>query len=261
MRVKTASFSEVGLVRKVNQDAILVKIGEDNTGDFAMLALADGMGGYSDGEVASSLAINELEKWWNESLPNFIMTAKDLTHDVKDELCEVYSKINKAILDYGETIQNRVGTTLSMMLIYNRRYIALHVGDSRIYELKLRVLRNQLNQITKDDSYIQTQIDAGKLTRKDAENHIKGNILTNCLGRKAFTKPQVYFGDIRKEVGFVLCSDGTYNHLTEKMLTTCLMNIDSDFNDSNIHLDKIREKIENQGAPDNLSLIFAKIEV
>lgn len=176
-----------------------------------LLALADGMGGHAAGEVAASLAIAEL-------MP---LNDRDAAQDVIGQLREAVNRANASIADRTATDPNvaGMGTTLTAILFAGERLGLVHVGDSRAY-----LLRNGLlNQITKDDSFVQSLIDEGRLTPEEASRHPQRSMVLKVLtGQNVdpfFEMREAHSGD-----RYLICSDGLSDYVPANVIaeTLCL---------------------------------------
>lgn len=192
--------SEAGL-RPNNEDAAFA--------GPRLLALADGMGGHAAGEVASSLAIEALMPL-NERRP---------PRDLLGELREAVARANAAIADHAAADPATVGmgTTLTAIL-FAGRYLALaHVGDSRAYLLR----GSSLSRMTKDDTLVQSLVDEGRLSLKEASRHPHRSVVTKVLTGR----PVEPFLEIREaDPGdrYLICSDGLSDYVREEAIRACL---------------------------------------
>lgn len=192
------ALTDTGRVRSNNEDAVAIH-------ELAQLVLlADGMGGYSAGEVASGMAINvigsELAQWLEEAPANVSAA------DVRRALLACVDNANQAIL--GASLANPqymgMGTTVVVGVLRAGRLILAHVGDSRCYRLR----GGELRQITRDHSWLQEQIDLGLLTPAQAAVSGLGNLVTRALGVDATVHPEVNEFAVEPQDLFILCSDG-----------------------------------------------------
>ena len=199
--------SDIGKAREMNQDAYYIS---EPSSPIKLYLLADGMGGYKGGEIASNLAI-KCAKSYIEN--NFKDVAKD-----RDSLIQlVASSMEYAnMVVYEKSKEDKelegMGTTLEVCLIYNNKAYIGHVGDSRIYRIRQNVMR----KLTKDHSYVQKLIEDGTITREEAMTHPKKNMLMKALGCTPYVEPDVrarnyIVGDI-----LIMCSDGLTNMVKEE---------------------------------------------
>ena len=125
---------------------------------------------------------------------------------------------------YEKSIENKelegMGTTLEVCLIYNNRAYIGHIGDSRIYRIRNDITR----QLTEDHSYVQTLVQEGSITKEEAKNHPKKNMLTKAIGCNAFVEPDVMVRGFQKEDTLVICSDGLTNMVDQSDIFNLVKN-------------------------------------
>lgn len=189
--------------RESNEDAILATPLPGNTAGH-LLAVADGMGGYENGEVASRIAIDTLQR----------TVAEAATSDIALALKQAYRQANKAIFEYGsgEGESTPLGTTLVAAVVLGRYATVANVGDSRAYLFRA----NQLTQITQDHSVVGEQVAKGEITESEARQSRQRNLLTQSLGLNESLDrrlPSIYEVSLLPEDRLLLCSDGFYDVL------------------------------------------------
>lgn len=217
MKILSAAYSDVGILKNVNQDAVLVKSAVVEGKEILLAAVCDGMGGLEKGEVASAEVIRGLAVWFEGSLPKLLadeeVSGEERKMRIKISLENFIQKENKIISAYGEKNNLLLGTTVSAILMLFGWYLIVQVGDSRIYELTA-----QIRQITKDQTYVQREVDAGRLTKKQAECHPRKNVLLQCVGVQKEVVPEFYWGEYKTGMGFLVCSDGFRNRVSSEEL-------------------------------------------
>ena len=172
--------TSVGKVRNMNQDYYYV------SEDGSLNILADGMGGYTGGEVASRIATESTVKYLNEHFNK----NKDYH---KEEILEIIDNAiqyaNIEVFKKSKQIEEleQMGTTLEICLIYRERAFIAHIGDSRVYRIRKGIMR----RLTKDHSYVQTLVEDGTITKEEAEHHPKKNMLMKALGCEEKLEPDV----------------------------------------------------------------------
>jgi len=231
----TSADTNVGMVRQINEDSIM------SNPEVGLWAVADGMGGYEAGDVASNMivsSLSEIEK--HKHLNTFV-------DDIEDKIIDA----NHRILEYSEIMHDgrTLGSTIISLLIQGQVGVCLWAGDSRLYLLR----NNQLQQISRDHSHVQELLDQGSISEEEAINHPDGNVITRAVG----TSDELYV-DIRAfnvQVGdtFLLCSDGLYNAVDENEIEYHMRSHDTD----NAVKQMIVKALEN-GAADNVSIIMVK---
>ena len=203
----SSSYSHVGMVRKVNEDAYLEK---NRLGQAGLWAVADGMGGHEAGDVASRLIIASLGSIETpRDLDSFIHAVEVSLHESNRLLQEKATR-----LYHNRTI----GSTIVALLLYQTQVACIWVGDSRIYRLR----NGQLQQLTRDHSHVQELINRGLIKPEEAENHPMSNIITRAVG----SAPELDI-DKRTETAlpgdvFLLCSDGINKVVSDDELTTTI---------------------------------------
>ena len=224
MIVDICGKSDVGLVRQHNEDSYLygnLETGEKSTpvtpaalrieGGPAVLIVADGVGGAASGEVASSIATDcifaELQKWWRSGADRdatAIAEAMRKAIDVANE--SIWGRAQGAPAHHG------MGTTATIALLIHSEVHFGQIGDSRGY-----LIRNgRATQLTKDQSLVQRLIDAGRMTRSQAEKSEHRNIILQALGPEQRVVSDLYEEDLENGDIILVCSDGLSNQVTEE---------------------------------------------
>jgi serine/threonine protein phosphatase PrpC len=211
---ESRAVTDIGNHRDVNQDGYVEVTDCINNKYVGLYCVADGMGGLYDGEYASRLAVTKTLQWYKSNAKLFRKRNLSI-NKIRKSLKTLFYSINTAIFNYGQQNGIRVGTTYSLLLISEDRYCVVHAGDSRIYLNR----DNKLYLLTKDQTWVNDQLERGFISAEQAQNHPKKNVLANCLG--CFKAPSICMGDgvIRENDCFLLCSDGFYNMLTTDEIT------------------------------------------
>ena len=220
MNYKACGYTDIGTTKKTNQDSYLIKIAETSYGNVALIAVADGMGGLSEGELASAVAVRELSSWFDEKIPLGIETmstsVEGFEQYVEGQWSGLIQDLNLKILQYSNMHMLKLGTTLTAMLSTGARYSIVHVGDTRVYEIE----NGSVSQLTEDQTYIEREIKAGRLSRAQARRHPKRNVLLQCVGSTKDVRPCVMHGYVKKDSIYLLCSDGFRHVLSEDELVS-----------------------------------------
>ena len=170
--IKAYAKSDVGKVREMNQDAYYIS---DSLDEIQLFILADGMGGYKGGEIASNLAIQSAKSYIEN---NF----KDIEKD-RDSIIQLLgSSMEYAnMIVYEKSKESKelegMGTTLEICLIYNNKVFIGHIGDSRVYRIRKEFMR----KLTQDHSYVQKLVKDGTITQEEAIHHPQKNMLMKAL--------------------------------------------------------------------------------
>lgn len=202
MQYLGSAVTDVGIIKKTNQDSLCVKIADTKEkGEVAMAVICDGMGGLSKGELASATVIRHLADWFDKELPERLY--KYSWKDLSTEFSKMIKGLNYKIIEYGRNAGTSLGTTLSLLLIIEGKYMIAHVGDSRVYQIT-----DKINQITEDQTYVAREIKLGHMTPQQAAVDPQRNMLLQCVGASTVVEPAFYFGNVIPGSVFVLCSDG-----------------------------------------------------
>lgn len=212
MNYEFCAQTHAGLLRGNNEDAVAF---EDSCG---LTILADGMGGYNAGEIASSMAIQvireELVRWLTEAgaHPN----AKELRRALDASVRKANADVLAAARDNASYAG--MGTTLVVAVFYDARLVIGHIGDSRCYRLR----HKQLVQITRDHSLLQEQVDAGLITPEQAAVSVHRNLVTRALGID--DEVAVDIGEFSVDPGdlYLLCSDGLSDMVDDATIASVL---------------------------------------
>ena len=249
--LEIAGLSDVGRERELNED----NIGSDL--DVGIAVVADGMGGYQSGEVASALAVNTMLSELREGIAN--ITPGDIDEEsgfsnetllVKSAIC----KANNAILDTARSRPNcqGMGTTLVAAVFYDDRMTIAHVGDSRLYRLR----RKELEQITVDHSLLQELVQKGFYTPEEAKRSLNKNLVTRAVGIDSNVEP-----DLQEEVVvpgdlYLLCSDGLSDAVEDGEIREALNRYGASLEEAARALVKMAN---DRGGKDNISVVLARV--
>lgn len=247
-------LSHEGNRKKINQDNVLIKVGELNGSEFGLFAVADGMGGLYAGEEASKIAIEELSRWWNERLYELIYKGclfKDSYID--SQLETVFNTINLKIKTYGSMTGQKSGTTLTVLFICKDRLFIKHIGDSRVY-----LINSGIKKLTKDHSWVTEEVLAGRLTADEARVHPKRNILTQCLGVKDEIITFTIEGSVEAQDSFLVCSDGFYGYFSESEIYSRYTAGVKDKIKLQDFVCTMVDQVISKGAHDNVSVILVR---
>lgn len=198
--------TDVGRERTGNEDYFYTS---DENDDIKLYIIADGMGGYNAGEVASKMATEAFKEYvYNNFEKNRYLRENiiDMMYKGIQYANQVVYKSAKSKLEY-----EGMGTTLDACLIYNSKIYIAHVGDSRVY----RVRNDFIRKITKDHSYVQTLVEDGTITKEEALHHPKKNMLTKAIGCNEEIEPDIYVKTFLKDDIILMTTDGLTNMVKE----------------------------------------------
>ena len=211
MKLSYAAQTDVGMIRAGNEDNFAVDA--DDNGDRGVFIVADGMGGHAAGEVASEMAVQIVLREMKD--------VRGIGGTATKALGNALRSANRAIHDrtITEVDKQGMGTTASVLLLADSRYLIGQVGDSRVYLLR----DGALSQVTKDHSYVQEQVDLGNLTPEQARYHPYSNVITRCVGASPDVEPDLYHGEARSGDLFLVASDGLTGMVDDRRLAQLLM--------------------------------------
>lgn len=247
MEFLITALSDKGIKKEINQDCALIKVANSNKGKVCLAVICDGMGGLSKGELASSTVIKAFDHWFEKRLPHI-----EEFHIIKKEWKNLIENESKKIRNYGMKNQIELGTTITAILFQDKDWYAVNVGDSRIYELKWKI-----RQLTKDQTFVQRELDAGRITKKESLNHLKRNVLLQCIGTESVT-PDFFTGKIKNKGVYLLCSDGFRHMISSKEIYQGLRGIKNE-EDLKQKLFELIELNKNRRETDNITAIGVKI--
>ncbi len=241
--IKAYAKSDLGKVREMNQDYYYISNSLD---EVQLYLLADGMGGYNGGEIASKLAVQTAKNYIEN---NFKEIEKD-----RDSIIQLLgSSMEYAnMVVYEKSKENAelqgMGTTLEICLIYNNKVYIGHVGDSRIY----RIRKGFIRKLTQDHSYVQKLVADGTITKEEAAHHPQKNMLMKALGCNAFVEPDVMVKGFLKDDILIMCSDGLTNMVDQETIyKLASKNIEQAPKD-------LVELANNNGGYDNITVVVIK---
>jgi len=267
--VDVAALTHRGKVRQNNEDQFLVgrterdlevlltSLDRDHLSRHSRetgygMIVADGMGGEEGGEVASRLAIETLLELVIKT-PDWLMRIDDeLAQELIRRTTDRYHKVDAAIRDEAESNPSlgRMGTTLTVAVSLAADLFVIHVGDSRAY-----LFRNgQLRQLTRDQTVVQSLVDAGILTHQEAATHKMRHVLTQALGQHA-GKLKIEVQRLKLEDGdcLLLCTDGLTEMVPDREISAVLTNSGR----AEQHCHALLDKALDAGGKDNITVVVA----
>lgn len=239
--MKVFAKSDIGKARDMNQDYYYVSDLEEQ---IKLFVLADGMGGYNGGEIASSLATTSVKNYISN---NFYK----IEHDKESILNLIKNAVEYAnMIVYEKSKENKelegMGTTLDVCLIYNNRVYIGHVGDSRVYRIRKEFIR----KLTVDHSYVQELVKDGTITKEEAYNHPKKNMLMKALGCTAYVEPDVMVKGFIKDDILLMSSDGLTNMLKDEEIYNIIKE------NPELASEKLVQRANELGGYDNITVVI-----
>ncbi len=244
LQITFAQGTDVGVVRDHNEDWVMIKDPSDPAlqRKGRLFIVADGMGGYQAGEVASRIAGETVQREYYAD-PSADPTAR-LRNAVQAANGEVYRSAQ------GSTSHAGMGTTMVVTaLIDNKAYIA-SVGDSRAYVIH----QNVLSQITQDHSFVGEQIRAGILTKEQARVHPQRNVITRALGSQSTVQVDTFVGELLEGDVLVMCTDGLTGHVPEDRILNVVTQLPPEQ-----AVAQLIQMAKDDGGTDNITAIVLRV--
>lgn len=253
--MRSAGKSDIGLVRKTNEDEFLcLRLNEllnieSSEADLYLCIVADGMGGRNAGEIASSMAVHDVVEFIKEKHINVLLD-KDMSEEkifdlIREAICYSNDSIYKKSLLNSELVG--MGTTLSMILVKDNTLFYGHVGDSRIYIIK----KNQITKLTEDHSLVAELVKKGTIKPEEAVRHPQKNIITRALGTEYNIEADLGKYEMQEGDYILLCSDG----LSNLILDSEIMEIVISAEDVDQACDNLINRAKENGGFDNITVV------
>lgn len=248
--LEIAGRTDTGCVRTQNEDTI----GEEV--ELGTVVLADGMGGYHGGEVASGIAVNTILNFLHEHIPAIKKTSVDRATGLSAQSLLAEKAIHHANLSILKTAKTQdqykgMGTTIVMGIFHDNRLTIAHVGDSRMY----RYREGQLETLTNDHTLLQELIDRGLYTEEEARHSLNRNLVTRALGIDETVDVDVHETMAQPNDIYLLCSDGLNDMIEDTDIAQTLQTYQSQLQKCADHLVKLAK---DSGGKDNVSVILAR---
>lgn len=242
--LEMTSLTDVGQARSKNEDFVAVDA------DYGLAILADGMGGYSAGEIASGMTVTLLMQGLKSQLPSLLPEPDAL----ETLLREVVATVNAAVYEAACTRPQcaGMGTTLVLAVFHDNRLLAAHIGDSRLYRLR----GGLLTQLTHDHSLLQEQIDSGLISQEEATWSRNKNLVTRALGVDPKVPLEVNVYDAAPNDMYLLCSDGLTDMMALSDIQAALELMGGNLPLAAHEMVKLANE---QGGRDNISVALVKV--
>lgn len=249
--LEIVSQTHPGMVRAHNEDSVTQEPG------CGLVVLADGMGGYNAGEVASGIAVSVVAT----EICQYLQSASPMDRDEDSgEECGVVvlrDNIRRANASIYHAAQSQpqyagMGTTIVSGLFYDNRVVVGHVGDSRMYRLRGEALES----ITRDHSLLQEQIDGGMISIEDARLSKNKNLVTRAVGIDAEVVPEIHVHDVLVGDIYLLCSDGLNDMVEDEDIQSTLYAMQGNLP---LAAEQLIQMANDNGGRDNVSVILVKV--
>ena len=249
--LEIASCTDPGMVRSHNEDSIAAD------GANGLVVLADGMGGYNAGEVASGMATTVITTEMQQLL------AKVKPYEIDPETNKIFAArmVREQVLKANASIYHAaqsqpqyagMGTTLVVCLFYDNKTLVAHLGDSRLYRMRDNVLK----QVTRDHSLLQEQIDSGLITPEQAKHAQHKNLVTKALGIDPTVEPEIREYEARPGDIYLLCSDGLCDMVEDGDISMTLEALGANLK---LAAQQLVQMANDNGGKDNVSVILVRV--
>jgi protein phosphatase len=233
----STAITDTGKMRKLNEDSML------DQPEIGLWVVADGMGGHSAGEMASQMIVSSLDKVSEGA------ELKHIINDIEDSLIEV----NRSLIDKANELQKRttIGSTVVVMLAYDKYCTYIWAGDSRLYRLR----DGDLRQMTTDHSQVELYVQKGLISREETAIHPHGNMITRAVGATDDLFLDMDIQEMQTNDRYLLCSDGLTKHVSDSEIEDILA--------SGTHEQSCKTLIDltlERGATDNVTAIVVEIK-
>ena len=249
--LQIVSITDPGRVRGHNEDCV------ESRPEQGIVVLADGMGGYNAGEVASgmatSLIASGLTQTWNKDVLKrmdrdgaIALSQSTLQTQVKLANTAIYEAAQKDPHCAG------MGTTLVACMFYDNFLTVGHIGDSRLYRMR----NDALEQVTRDHSLLQEQIDSGLITKEDARSSHNKNLVTRAVGIDPDVEAEIHTYDVQEGDIFLLCTDGLNDMIEDDEIQMTLIALRSNLE---LTAQQLVQAANDAGGRDNVSVMLVRI--
>jgi len=249
--LQSASLTDPGRVRDHNEDCI------ESRPEIGLFVLADGMGGYNAGEVASGMATSLISDGLQEAwIPGDVSRmGREEAKALSEKLIrEHIARANNAIFT---TSQNNpecagMGTTLVVCLFYDNFLTVAHIGDSRLYRLR----GEGMEQVTRDHSLLQEQLDSGLITPEEAKLSQNKNLVTRALGIDPSVDAEIHVYETQPDDTYVLCSDGLSDMVEDEEIRLTLLTLKTN---PSLTVQQLVQAANDNGGRDNISAMLIRV--
>lgn len=236
--MRFGAVTDIGMRRKINEDNYYVS--EDSRFPYAVVA--DGMGGHQAGEIASMMVVDIIENHLKKNLNSSLDYV-----EAGEAVRQAFISANSIIYNYAKNHYKimGMGTTATLVMIYRNKIITAHVGDSRAY-----IIGGNINQITKDHSYVQELVSRGEISPQMAKTHPKKNYITRAMGAEDTVKVDISIKPYNGET-IVLSSDGLTNYVEDDEIMAYIKQGDT-LQES---VQKLVSLANSRGGSDNITIV------
>ena len=249
--LQIVSLTDPGRVRGHNEDCV------ESRPDLGVVVLADGMGGYNAGEVASGMATSLIASGLTQTWTKDVLKKLDRDGAMALSQSILQTQVKRANTAIFEAAQKDphcagMGTTLVVCVFYDNFLTVGHVGDSRLYRMR----NDALEQVTRDHSLLQEQIDSGLITKEDARSSHNKNLVTRAVGIDPDVETEIHSYDVQEGDIFLLCSDGLNDMIEDDEIQMTLIALRSNLE---LTAQQMVQAANDAGGRDNVSVMLVRV--
>ncbi len=246
LRLQTAGRTDIGLVRRSNQDCF----GSED--EFSLFVVCDGMGGAAGGDVASQVAVEAFLSTARQELSSISTAAAQATSVA---LQRAVAAANRAVVSRAawDTRYRGMGSTLVAVRLAGRTVTIVNVGDSRAYLVRAA----KAVQMTEDHSFVAEQVRLGRMTAAEAEDSSLQSVITRAIGADADVRPDLYTATLEEGDVLLLTSDGLTRHVQQDELSGILAA--SAANSVDLACDQLVRLANERGGSDNITCVLVRV--
>lgn len=249
--LQIVSITDPGRVRGHNEDCV------ESRPELGIVVLADGMGGYNAGEVASGMATSLIAAGLTSAWKKDVLSRLDRDGSMALSRNILQAQVRLANTAIYEAAQKDphcagMGTTLVACLFYDNFLTVGHIGDSRLYRMR----NDALEQVTRDHSLLQEQIDSGLITKEDARSSHNKNLVTRALGIDPDVETEIHTYDVQEGDIFLLCSDGLNDMIEDDEIQMTLIALRSNLD---LTAQQLVQAANDAGGRDNVSVMLVRV--
>lgn len=253
-----AARTFVGSVKTVNQDAYCVLVGQAGPKEVGLLAVCDGVGGLSSGELASSVAVRELSRWFEGGVARGLADGAPAgglaLSDIRRLWTGYFEDLNGRMWAYSQNLNVRMGTTFTGVVLAGGGFVVGHVGDCRAYRLG----PDGAELLTRDQTLVQRELDAGRISAEQARRHPQASVILQALGAQETIAPAFSSGEAAPGDTLLICSDGLHRRL-DKVDFALLAEAEGTEGALLDALDTLIARAIDRGEKDNITAVCARI--
>jgi serine/threonine protein phosphatase PrpC len=257
MSIQVAAFTDKGSFRTVNQDSYCFRVADTDVGSIAFAVVCDGMGGLKEGEYASASVVMALADWFDHELTVSRETGfSDFFQATAKRWNEIIEDQNAILLARGREIGASLGTTCSaILLVSGAGFVAVHIGDTRIYRIGV-----EMERLTEDHTLVADDVRKGLITEFDGERDPRRNVLSQCVGANDYLNP-LFLRDMTPPKGwYLLCTDGFRHEVSESEMRDAICYADPK-NEAEMQgvLKNLTDMCMHRGETDNITSLLLKV--